>query len=433
MKRENNKMKKILLTTIASTLIATAFGGVANGKALSGNTTIWAWNINIPPLKSAAKEFMQAHPNTHIKISLVGGGDILEKLSIGLIAHGKGLPDALLMQDQHFNSFVGLYPRSFVNVGKMGMDKLANLFPVYKSNAFKYKSHMYGFPFDGGPVLVFYRRDVFAKAGVKPSQIKTWNDFLKYGKIIKAKTGKFMFGGNDDDSVYRIMMEQYGKRYYDKNGNIDLKSPRSIKVLKFLQKMNKAGILHHRAAGWNSFLRELTRGTVAAVPAGAWLEGNIETVAPKSKGKWGVMPLPVNGDGDVGSAAYGGSAFVMLQKSKNKALTYAFLKYFTTELHPQLVAFKEGLFPTLNKVYKTKEFNAGVPFFKGQKVWTEAAKAVKIIRPIDFTNDFHYAELEMGKLQSGVIFADGGNLMKRLDQAAQALHSRTGRKINEYK
>ncbi len=427
-------MKKILLTTIATTLLASSFGGMAHASnGFSGSINIWAWNINLPPLQAAAKDFMKAHPQAHIKITQSGHDNIYQKISAGLVARGKGLPDASLIEDDHFDSFVKIYPSSFVNVGKMGMDKFINRFPNYKAKAFTYKSHMYGFPLDGGPAMVFYRRSAFAKAGVKPSQIKTWDDFLKYGKIIKAKTGKYMFGGNDDDGVYRIMVGQYGKGYYDNNGNIDLKSPVSVKVLQRLQNMAKAGILHYRASGWTPSVRDISSGTIVAIPSGVWLRGTIKLGAPKTKGDWGVFPLPVNGDGDVASAAHGGGGFVVFKYSKHQALTYNFLKYYTTTTKAQLGAFKVGLFPTLKTVYKTKEFNAGVPFFKGQKIYMEAAKAVHVVKPINYTEDYYYANIEVGKLLSGVIFTGKGNLIKRLDQAIHTLQARTGRKVNQYK
>ncbi len=427
-------MKKILLTTVASTLIAMTIGGVAQARTsngYSGSTNVWAWNINVPPLKAAAKAFMKTHPQAHIKITEVGREDLYKKLSTGLMSHGKGLPDATLIEDSNFDSFVKIYPRSFVNVGTMGYDKLANLFPNYKSNSFKYKSHMYGFPFDGGPAMVFYRRSVFAKAGVKPSQIKTWDDFLKYGKIIKAKTGKYMFSGSDN-AIYLVMLGQYGKSYFDTKGNIDLKSPASVKALKMLKKMNDAGILDHCSPGWDPYMRDIASGNLVAIPQGIWLEGNIETVAPKTKGDWGVFPLPINGDGDVSASAQGGSGFVMLNKSKNKTLTYNFLKYFTTAKQSQVTAFKGGLFPTLGKVYKTKEFNAGVPFFKNQHVWAEGAKVIKKIKPVHYTQDYFYGNAEVKKMYSGIMFAHA-DVMKRLDQATKALKARTGRKINQYK
>ncbi len=424
-------MKKILLTTIATTLIATSFGSMAQAGPYSGTTTIWAWTMNIPPLQAAAKIFMKKHPQAHIKIATIGYESLLSKLSAGLVAHGKGLPDATLMEDKRFDSYVKIYPRSFVNVGKMGMDKLTGLFPAYKANVYKYKSHMYGFPFDSGPAVIFYRRSTFAKAGVKPSDIKTWDDYLKYGKIIKAKTGKFMFGGYDDDAPYTIMMQQYGKSYFDAKGNIDLKSPRSIKTLKFIKRMEKEGILHHRATGWTPFMRDIATGTVSAIPSGIWLKASIVKGAPKTKGDWGIMSLPVNGDGDVAAASHGGSGFVMFAHSKNKPLTYNFLKYYTTTLEAQKIAFKGGFFSSLLKMRNTKEFSQALPFFKGQKIWQVGAKALPLIRSVNNTIDHSYAIEEVHKLFTGAIY-NNEDLMKRLDQAVKTLKARTGRKVNTY-
>ncbi len=427
-------MKKILLTTIATTLIATSIGSVAQAKAndgYSGNINIWAWTINVPPLKTAAKVFMKAHPKAHIKITTVGYDALLEKISAGLMSHGKGLADATLMEDNHFDSYVKIYPNSFVNVGKMGFDKLEKLFPPYKTSTYKYKSHMYGFPFDSGPAVIFYRRSTFAKAGVKPSQIKTWEDYIKYGKIIKAKTGKYMFGGNADDTVYRIMLGQYGKSYYDSKGNIDIKSPYSIKALKLIKRMQKAGILHHRSDGHSPYMRDIATGTVSAMPQGIWLAGNIQANAPKTKGDWGVFPLPVNGDGDVAATSQGGSGFVMFKSSKHKLLTYNFLKFYTTNTQNQLVAFKDGLFPSLLAIKDTKEIAKPVPFFHNQKIWLMGAKSLPLIKGKKVTEDYAYAVTEMHNLYSGVIY-NNEDLMKRLERASKAIKARTGRKINQY-
>ncbi len=429
-------MKKILLTTLATGLIVSSFGTIAQARSndgYSGNTNIWAWTENIPPLKAAAKLFMKAHPKAHIKITTLGHDALIDKVSTGLVAHGKGLPDATLVTDDHFASFVNIYPSSFVNVGAMGFDKLENLFPKYKTNGIKYKSHMYGFPVDGGPVLVFYRRSAFAKAGVKPSQIKTWADFLKYGKIIKAKTGKYMLGGVSNDGFYNILLGQYGKSAFDSKGNIDLNSPQSIHALKYIETLVKAGVFQKRGPGWSSDMRELAKGNVVAIPKGIWFAGNIKAEAPKTKGDWGVFPLPINGDGDIRASNQGGSSFVMFKYSKNKQLTYNFLKYYTTTKEPQLIAFqKGGLFPTLKSVYKTKEFNAGLPFFKGQKVWQEAAKTINLIKQVNYTQDYYYTNLQLCKLYSGMVFSPDMDIVKRLNQISSSLKSRTGRKVNKY-
>ena len=405
-------------------------GSSAFASGLSGKINIWLWNINEPPVKSAAKSFMKKHPGTKINVVRVGHSTVRQKISPGLMSRGRGLPDISLMEDDFFDSFVGLYTSQFVNLSKMGFDKHKKDFPSYKWNSVSLKSGIYAFPFDGGPVIVFYRRSVFEKAGVDPKTINNWDDYIEAGKKIKEATGKYMLGASDDDGMYRNLMGQWGTGYFDSKGNIDMNSPKSIQSLSLLDKMNKAGILHKRSPGWDAWLRDLSSGTVVAVPAGAWLEGSIESVAPTTKGDWGVFKLPSN-SGQTKGASQGGSSFVMFKKSKNKKLAYAFMEYFTTNVKNQVTAFKGGLFPTFKPVYKTEEFNKGLDFFAGQKVWKLASETVDDIINVNRTKDYSYARDEGVKAFQSVLI-NGKGVKESLSTAVKSLKNRTGRKVNKY-
>ena len=52
--------------------------------------------------------------------------------------------------------------------------------------AFQVDGKTYGVPFDTGEVVFFYNKKLFAQAGVKADDIKTWDDFLVAVKKIKA-------------------------------------------------------------------------------------------------------------------------------------------------------------------------------------------------------------------------------------------------------
>ena len=45
-------------------------------------------------------------------------------------------------------------------------------------------------PWDSGPVVLYYRRDMFEKAGVDPASIETWDDFVEAGKKVVAANGE---------------------------------------------------------------------------------------------------------------------------------------------------------------------------------------------------------------------------------------------------
>jgi raffinose/stachyose/melibiose transport system substrate-binding protein len=54
------------------------------------------------------------------------------------------------------------------------------------AKAFQIDGKTYGVPFDVGEVAFFYNKKLFAKAGVKAEDVKTWDDFLGVVKKIKA-------------------------------------------------------------------------------------------------------------------------------------------------------------------------------------------------------------------------------------------------------
>ena len=50
---------------------------------------------------------------------------------------------------------------------------------------------VYALPMDSGPMAWFYNKGVFDKAGVDPTQVRTWDDFYEAAKKIRA-TGSYI-------------------------------------------------------------------------------------------------------------------------------------------------------------------------------------------------------------------------------------------------
>ena len=69
------------------------------------------------------------------------------------------------------------------------------------------------------------------------SKIETWDDYLAAGKQIKEKTGAQLFPVDKfkDDATLRIMLNEQGAFYFDKDGNIDFNNPKYVKALETLK------------------------------------------------------------------------------------------------------------------------------------------------------------------------------------------------------
>ncbi|KOO41127.1 sugar ABC transporter substrate-binding protein [Priestia koreensis] len=418
------KMFSVLSLLLALTLVLAACGG--SSEKTSGNKkelTAWAWNINVPVLKKAAEQFEKDNPGFKLKVVEMGREDVYSKLTTGLQAGGKGLPDIVLVEDDRVQGYVNAFPKAFLDISKMGFDKQADKFPEYKKALLEKDGKVYGFPFDGGPTGVFYRTDYFEKAGVKADDIKTWNDFIEAGKKIKEKVGVDFIGLdlNGDDGLLRAMLNQQGSFLFDNDGKVALNTEEAKKALQ-VQKDLKDAKLVKNTVGWDAWISAMSEGKTAVAPSGAWLAGSITQQAADTKGKWGVMQFPAFEEGGNRAANQGGSNYMILSSTVNKDLSYKFLEYFSTTDNIQLEAMKGGLFPTLNTIYNNEMFTGPDEFFSGQTIWKTFADEVNDIPPANYTENYSLAHDEAIKAQSEVM--NGKSMDKALKDAEDRLKNR---------
>ncbi|WP_219833996.1 ABC transporter substrate-binding protein [Paenibacillus sp. R14(2021)] len=432
-----SKMSKTVLLLLAASAVLSACGGnkssnganAGGGKDENVELTAWAWNVNVGALNDAMDMYKKDHPNVSIKVEDIGRLDVYDKLSTGLAAGGAGLPDIVLVEDDRIQGYVDAFPDSFVNLSDKGFDKKADLFPPFKKELASKDSKFYAFPFDAGPTGMFYRKDIFDKAGVKADSIQTWDDFIAAAKTIKDKTGAFAVPVDKfkDDALFRMMLNELGVYYFDKDGKIDFNNPKVVQALDKIKAMGDAGLVKD-VNGWDGTVSATVDGSVATVPFGAWYYGTIIDQAKDTNGKWGVFQLPAFEKGGNRAANLGGSSWMLPSGSKHEDAAYAFVEYFaTTDAVQQNAMEKHGLFPSLQSVYKTDLFTKGVDFFGGQPIWKLFGDEVKDIPTPYYTKDYAVALDEAVKTQSDVF--NGKKPADALKAAADRLADRTKREV----
>jgi lactose/L-arabinose transport system substrate-binding protein len=424
-----------LLLLVASMVLLAACSkndSASSDKGEKVTLTAWAWNVNVGALKEAAKEFQQENPNIELKVEDIGRLDVYDKLSTGLAAGGTGLPDIVLVEDDRIHGYVEAFPKGFLNLSEKGFDKHADHFPQFKKDLTMVDGKFYAMPFDAGPTGMFYRKDLFEKAGVKAEEIETWDDFLEAGKKIKKATGAYAMPLDKfkDDPIFRMMLNQLGVYYFDKDGKIDLTNPKAVQAMEMLKKFDDAKLIKD-VDGWNGVVSATVDGSVATIPFGAWYYGTIIDQAKDTKGKWGVFLLPAFEKGGNRAANLGGSSWMIPASTKHPEEAYKFLEFFSTTKEIQLMAMeKYGLFPSLSTAYDSELFTSGVEFFSGEKIWQLFANEMKDIPTAYYTNDYSIALDESIKAQADVF--NGKDVKKALKEAAERIKARTKREINRY-
>ncbi|RFB14925.1 sugar ABC transporter substrate-binding protein [Bacillus sp. HNG] len=428
------KWKVLIMLVVLTVFAAACSNGDSSGKDSDGKVTLtaWAWNVNVGALESAFETYKKDHPNVELKVEDIGRLDVYDKLSTGLAAGGVGLPDIVLVEDDRIGGYVNAFPKGFLNLSEQGFDEKADLFPQFKKDLATIDGSFYAMPFDSGPTGVFYRRDLFEKAGVNPDDIETWDQFLEAGKKIKDATGAqtLPIDKFKDDATFRMMLNQQGVYYFDEKGNIDFTNPAAVKALEMHKKFDDAGLIKN-VDGWNGTVSATVDGSVATVPFGAWYYGTIIDQAADSNGNWGVFPLPAFEEGGNRAANLGGGAWMIPASTKNKDEAYGFLEYFSTDVDAQLVAMEEyGLFPSLSSVYDSEAFTSGVEFFGGQAIWELFGDEMIDIPSLNYTEDYSIGFDEAVKAQADVF--NGKDAKTALEEAANRLKDRTEREVNKH-
>ena len=197
-----------------------------------------------------------------------------------------------------------------------------------------YDGKLFAAPYYAGSRLVFYRKDLFKKAGI--SVPTTLAEYVAAGEKLKAASGKknfsgIYFPGQDWRNALPYIWAAGGDLAVQ-NGDKwqgSLSTPESIEGLKMVQTaMQKAS---GAAKDGNETDPQVPycANQIGMLSAPGWVKGSILAAdggCPKAEGNLGVFALPGTTAGQTAPIFLGGSNIAIAAKSKNKDLAYKLLK-----------------------------------------------------------------------------------------------------------
>lgn len=416
---------KLLAATAAVALLASgsAFAELAN-------LTIWSWNVAASALKSTLPGFNKQFPDIKITVEDLGNSQVFDKTLAACAAGGDGLPDIVSIENFEAEIFWSRFPDCFANLKELGYTpEIQAKFPDFKRTELEVGDVAYAMPWDSGPVAVFYRRDLYEKAGVDPSTISTWDDFIAAGKKISAANPGVVMAQadfNGDSEWFRMIANEQGCGYYSTDGqNITINQPACVASLQKVKEMKDAGTL--TSANWDEKIQANTAGKAASQLYGGWYEGTVRSTSPDLKGKWGVYRMPsLTADGPH-AANLGGSSLAISATSANKEAAWKFVNYALGTDEGQITMLKEfGLVPSLLSAEKDPFVNEPQPYWGGQKVWADILATLPKIVPSRGTAFQSDAEAIFKATQTKFFAGGYPDAKAALDDAAKQIASATG-------
>ncbi|WP_141504623.1 ABC transporter substrate-binding protein [Paenibacillus luteus] len=433
------KSSLFLLMAVIMLLSACSSGGNNDTSGESKDEKIklvvWIWDAAKMGLDANMEAFKAENPNIEIEYQLMSQTDLYQKYLIAANT-GDKIPDIIAVESSNLAQMVNI--DSLYDL----TDKVA----PYKDKIVPFKwedatkdGKVYAMPWDSGPVVMYYRKDIFESAGLPSDpeavadRIKTFEDYKEVGNIIKKKTGNFMFQDSktrSNNRFFETMMWQRGLWYFDKEGNVSLDDPKVIETAEFYASMVKDGIVNDAEGFSESWLNAFADGKVATIVGAAWYDGLLENmIDPDSAGKWGVVQMPKwSVDDQYASANDGGSNLTINANSKHPEQAWKFIEFMLGKEESQLTMLKDaGSLPSLMTTYEDAVFSEPVEYFGGQPVRKIYTQALEQIAPQSYTVDFPVAN-QLMKNAFAEVFLNNSSVADTLKKTADELRSRTSRK-----
>ncbi|WP_235775544.1 MULTISPECIES: ABC transporter substrate-binding protein [Paenibacillus] len=441
-----NKRGKMLLSGLfaASMLLSACSGSNSQNASGSGGTqqgggekvklVVWIWEQAKAGIDLNMDRFKEAYPNIDVEFQTMKSTDLYQKYLVSSNTDD-AVPDVLALESTNLSQMVQI--NSLLDI----TDRVA----PYKDKIVPYKwkdatmdDKVYAMPWDSGPVVMFYRNDLFEKAGLPTdpdevaAKLKTWNDYYEAAKLVKEKTGAFMYGDsktNSSNRVFESMMWQRGLWYFDENGKVAVDSPEVKEIADYLIKMQKEGLVYDARANTDPWGNAISQGQIATVVGGSWHDATIEKqYSPQDSGKWSVTTMPKwSADDQYGGANQGGSNLAINKNSKHADEAWKFIEFMLGNEESQTKMMLEaGLFPSLTTVYTTSAMDKQFDYFKGQQVLKTYAKSLESTYPLAYTSDFPMANKLMTDVWAKV-FLNNASSDDALKAMADELRQKTKR------
>lgn len=319
------------------------------------------------------------HPAVAVRLTSRAMRDHHRAMAEALASVG-GVPDVIAIEATHIGGFAA----------RGGLEDLSKATYGAEAHALRVAPHalppardatgaLIAFPADTAPGALFYRRDLFDRAGVDVAALATWDGVIAAGRRLRQACDVALLSHLGGLAVLRARegIPAGEGVYFDAGGAPRLRSERFVAALELAREARAAAIDARITEEWTSrWEASIASGLVAAQPGGPWLLGMLETfVAPELRGAWRCADLP----GGV-RAPWGGTYYALPHASPNRQLAWEWVKLMCLDPRVQLQAFEHnGAFPALTGALADAFLDEPLPFLGGQparRLWLRAADAL---------------------------------------------------------
>ena len=350
---------------------------------ISGTIEVSGWPSGDDAFEAAMAGFNEKYPNVDVELVFTDTTSHHQALQSALVA-GSGATDVAMVEGAYISQYRDSV--ALTDLRLLGADALADDFVDFKwEQAISSDGErLVAIPWDLGPMLYYYRTDVFEEVGLPtdPYEVadlmSTWDGVLEVAEKVSIPGERWFL----PSAAYLYQWMFINRDYYDEDLNLIIEREGDLEALE--------AALTVRENGWDMNVdmwsgeayAAYSAGTCVTVAAGSWFSGFLKTdIDPEGAGNWGATELP----GDMPATNWGGSFLVIPEQSDNKEAAWAFVKYMLATAEGQNDMFRAvDYFPAYEPAWEAEPelYTASDTYFAGQSpnaIATEIASQVPIV------------------------------------------------------
>ncbi|MEU1088808.1 extracellular solute-binding protein [Streptomyces sp. NPDC005892] len=386
------KHRNVALSTavvLAASALLTGCGSSDDGKgdapasAGPAHLTYWSW---APGLDKVADIWNKGEgKKTGITVTVkkqASGDDLVTKIITAAKAHKA--PDLVQAEYQALPTLVS--NDVLADISKEAGDAKSAFADGIWQQATLGTDALYALPQDSGPLMFYYRQDLFKKYGLTVPT--TWDEFAETARALKKKspgTDLTTFSSNDS-GLFAGLAQQAGATWWttgDDTWKVAIDDPATRKVADFWGGLVKEGAIDNQPMYTPAWNKALNTGKQIAWVSAVWAPGTLTTAAPDTAGKWAMAPLPQWTAGENVTGSWGGSSTAVTNDSKNKGAAAKFAKWLNTDPAALAALVKEsGIYPAATAAQTGGALAEPPAYFSNQPdFYTKASEIAKGTAP----------------------------------------------------
>ncbi|MEV5518233.1 extracellular solute-binding protein [Streptomyces flaveolus] len=383
------KRRRLVTSAVAVALGATALAACGSsddgGEAQSGpvSLTYWTWTPGMDKVVDLWNKGPGKSEQITVTVKKQASGDTL--VTKILTAHKAGqAPDLVQAEYQALPTLVSNDALADI-AGEVGDVKGKFAEGVWQQTTLGTDA-VYAVPQDIGPMMFYYREDLFKEYGLKVPA--TWEEFAETArKLKKAAPDKALttFSANDS-GLFAGLAQQAGAQWWTTEGEkwkVGIDDPATKKVADFWGGLVEEGAIDNQPMYTPAWNKALNTGKQIAWVSAVWAPGTLTTAAPDTQGKWAMAPLPQWSAAENRTGSWGGSSTGVTTDSKHKDAAAKFAAWLNTDGDALNALAKEGgIYPASTSAQLSGAFTSPPAYFSNQPdFYSRAAEIAKTTAP----------------------------------------------------